>query len=76
MEQPNHSLRSLFDQLGLHSTDQAMAEFIDQHRPIERHVELHLADIWSPAQSAFLQQVKEDDADWSEVVDQLDVMLR
>jgi hypothetical protein len=39
---------------------------------------LHLADafFWSPSQADLLRTEILDDADWAEVVDQLDVMLR
>jgi len=40
--------------------------------------ELHLADafFWSPSQAELLREEILDDADWAEVVDQLDVLLR
>jgi len=76
MEAFNHSLVSLFDQLGLDSTDQAIENFIKKHSPLPRAIELHNADFWSSAQASFIRQAKEEDADWAEIVDQLDVMLR
>lgn len=76
MDSQSHSLSSLFDQLGLRSTDQAIEDFIKRHSEIPGDVELHEADFWNAAQSAFLKQAKDEDADWAEIVDQLDVMLR
>ena len=76
MESQVHSLNSLFKQLGLECTDTAIEVFINQHRPIQPGVELHAADFWNTSQATFLQQVKNEDADWAEIVDQLDVMLR
>jgi len=76
MEIHNHSLAYLFEQLGLESTDQAIQDFINQNAPLPRNVELHKADFWSSSQASFLQQSKDDDADWAEIVDQLDAMLR
>ncbi len=76
MESPIHSLTSLFDQLGIDSTDQAIENFIDGHRPLQGNIELHEADFWSAAQASFLKQEKDEDADWAEIVDQLDAQLR
>ena len=71
-----HSLTSLFDQLGLDSTDQAIETFIEDHRPLQGNIELHKADFWSASQASFLKQEIDDDADWAEIVDQLDALLR
>lgn len=76
MESPIHSLSSLFDQLGLDSSNQAIEDFIDSHRPLDGGIELHRADFWNPAQASFLKQEKDEDADWAEVVDELDALLR
>ena len=76
MESPIHTMTSLFDQLGLDSTDQAIEIFIDDHRPLEGSIELHEADFWSASQASFLKQEKDEDADWAEIVDQLDALLR
>lgn len=76
MEMPIHSITSLFDQLGLDSDDKAIEDFINCHKPLPGGVELHKADFWSESQASFLKQVIDEDADWAEIVDQLDVMLR
>jgi hypothetical protein len=76
MEKPTHSLASLFDQLGLESTESAIMWFVKAHSPVPDAVELHEAACWSTSQAAFLKQAKEQDADWAAIVDQLDVMLR
>ena len=72
----NYTLASLFDQLGLDSTDQAIQDFINQNAPLPGSVELHDAEFWSSSQASFLKQSKDDDAEWVELVDQLDSMLR
>ncbi len=76
MEQPTHSLPSLFKQLGLDSDPTSIDQFIATHSPLKP--ELHLADafFWSKSQADFLRGEILDDADWAEVVDQLDVLLR
>ena len=76
METPIHTLAALFDQLGLDSTDQAIDAFINRHKPLLGSVDLYQAEFWSPSQTAFLQQAKDEDADWAEIVDQLNAMLR
>ncbi|MDX2424710.1 MAG: DUF2789 domain-containing protein [Cycloclasticus sp.] len=76
MEINDHSLGALFDQLGLASSESAIRTFIKQNAPLPPTMALHQANIWNASQSAFLQQAIEDDADWSEVVDQLNIMLR
>jgi hypothetical protein len=76
MDKNNHSLTSLFDQSGLDSTEQAIQAFIIKNAPLPANIELYEADLWSSAQASFLKQAKDDDADWSEIVDQLDAMLR
>ena len=76
MEPPIHNLNSLFDQLGLDSTDAAIEDFIKSNRPLPGNIELHNADFWSSSQASFLKQVKDKDADWAEIVDQLNTMVR
>ncbi|WP_331693399.1 DUF2789 domain-containing protein [Pseudomonas sp. ZY71] len=76
MEQPTHNLPSLFKQLGLDNDPTSIDQFITTHSPLKP--ELHLADafFWSKSQAEFLRDEILDDADWAEVVDQLDVLLR
>lgn len=76
MEQPTHSLPSLFKQLGLPDDPVNIDKFIATHSPLKP--DLHLADafFWTKSQSQFLRDEILDDADWAEVVDQLNVMLR
>jgi len=76
MEQPIHSLPSLFKQLGLPDDPVNIDKFLTTHSPLKP--ELHLADafFWTESQSQFLRDEILDDADWAEVVDQLNVLLR
>ncbi|WP_339721142.1 DUF2789 domain-containing protein [uncultured Paraglaciecola sp.] len=76
MYPPTHSIHSLFDQLGLESTDEAINRFVAKHGSLAAKVKLHQADFWSESQGAFLKQMTEEDADWAEIVDELDAMLR
>lgn len=76
MEKPQHSLPALFKQLGLADDPISIDQFIASHSPLKP--ELHLADafFWTQSQAQFLREEILDDADWAEVVDQLNVMLR
>ncbi|OQK15764.1 hypothetical protein AU255_16340 [Methyloprofundus sedimenti] len=75
METPTHSLASLFDQLGLDSSAQAIEDFINSNRYLPENIDLYQADFWNNSQAIFLKQAKEEDADWAEIVDQLNAML-
>ncbi|HEY7865973.1 MAG TPA: DUF2789 domain-containing protein [Psychromonas sp.] len=76
MEMQNHPLSALFDQLGLDSSEAGINLFIKTHAPLMKEGRLHEADFWNRAQSDFLKQAIDEDADWAEVVDHLDAMLR
>jgi hypothetical protein len=76
MEMPTHTIVSLFDQLGLASTDEAMDAFINRNSPLPGNIMLHEAGFWNTSQASCLKEMKDEDADWAEIVDQLDAMLR
>ena len=73
MNQPD--FQSLFDQLGLPSSQQDIDTFINLHR-IEASIHLIEADFWNDAQKHFLKEALSDDGLWTEIVDQLDAQLR
>jgi hypothetical protein len=76
MQSPIHSLPALFKQLGLADDAVGIDQFITAHSPLKP--ELHLADafFWSDSQRQLLREEILEDADWAEVVDQLNVLLR
>ncbi|WP_226477752.1 DUF2789 domain-containing protein [Pseudomonas sp. MWU16-30323] len=76
MESPVHNLPSLFKQLGLPDDPVSIEQYIAVHSPLKP--ELHLADafFWTPSQRAFLREEILGDADWAEVVDELNLRLR
>ena len=76
MEMHQHSMPDLFMQLGLESSDDNIREFVKTHSGLVVGTVLHEAFFWSPSQAAFLKQAIDEDADWAELVDQLDAMLR
>lgn len=75
MERPVHSMSNLFAQLGEASDAAAIDRFIETHRPLAEDVRLHKADFWTLSQATFLCEAINQDADWAEVVDALNVEL-
>ncbi|MEY5100296.1 MAG: hypothetical protein RJA36_3015 [Pseudomonadota bacterium] len=76
MEPFSHRFSELFAQLGLASDGQSIAAFITRHGPLAPAVRLEDAPFWTPAQSAWLREELQDDADWAELIDQLSLALR
>ena len=76
MEKPGHRFHDLFAQLGLPSDDASIQRFVATHSPLAATLKLHQAPFWSSAQACALREMLQQDADWAEVVDQLDVALR
>ncbi len=76
MEQTVHPFSELFAQLGLASDEASIRAFIAQHAPLPNEVRLEEAPFWSDAQAQLLREERTDDADWTEVVDQLNLALR
>ena len=75
MENPTHSLPALFKQLGLPDDAASISAFISTHSPLPGACSLADAPFWSPAQAALLREEILEDADWAEVIDQLNVCL-
>jgi hypothetical protein len=69
------TLDMLFAQLGLENDELSVKRFIQQHK-IQAGVLLFEAPFWNASQAMFLQEAIYEDADWVEVIDQLDTMLR
>ena len=76
MENPDHPLHELFNQLGLPSDGASIDGFINRHGPLPTEIRLSEAPFWSEQQAQFLGEAVRDDADWAPIVDQLDVLLR
>lgn len=76
METGNRTINILFDQLGLDSSEAAMRHFFSTQPPLPENLPLHQATFWNASQALFLQEAINQDSDWSNVVDQLDAMLR
>ncbi|CAN7417930.1 DUF2789 domain-containing protein [Pseudomonas sp. LjRoot71] len=76
MQAHTHSLPSLFKQLGLDHDQASIERFIKQHSPLPESCQLADAPFWDKAQADFLRQQLLADAEWAEVVDQLNLLLR
>ncbi|MCV2353046.1 DUF2789 domain-containing protein [Paucibacter sp. B2R-40] len=76
MENSHHRFNELFAQLGLPNDDQGIHDFLTQHAPLAPEIRLGDAPFWNAAQAEMLRKARLDDADWAELVDQLDAALR
>ncbi len=74
MHSTNPTLNSLFAQLGLDSSDQAISRFIRQHK-LAAGMAIQDAPFWNSAQASFLRESLKQDADWCEVIDELNALL-
>ncbi len=71
----DHTLTTLFLQLGLDNSEHAIAEFIRTH-PISHEESIEKAQFWTASQAQFIRESWHEDADWAVVIDQLDSLLR
>lgn len=76
MESPIHTLNSLLNQLGLSSEGRDIEKFIEQHKPVSATKAIYELDCFTPSQQSFLKEATEQDADWAEITDTLDTLLR
>ena len=75
MESSLHTLNNLFAQLGLPYDDVEIENFIKTHNHLDTSLSLSEAPFWTPSQAAFLREEILKDADWAEVIDQLNARL-
>lgn len=75
MELNTHRMSDLFAQLGLPNEEADIQSFVSAHRPLPGDARLCDAPFWNAAQARFLRDEILEDADWAEVVDQLNLML-
>ena len=74
MDTSEHAFRSLFVQLGLNSSNEAIAEFVSSHK-LTGSESIDEADFWTPAQAEFIRESWLDDSDWAGVIEQLNTAL-
>ena len=71
-----YSIVSLFDQLGLESTQNNVNGFIANSGPLSANTALHQENFWNTSQASFIKLKLHADADWIQIVNRLGVMLR
>lgn len=75
METHEHDMVTLFQQLGLPSSEDDIQDFIEAH-PLDAETNIFDADFWTPNQAKFLREQIKADADWAVVIDTLNTSLR
>ncbi len=76
MDTSQHTINTLFQQLGLPSSDREIEQFVSKHKPLAKDIHLSEATFWTGPQAAFIKEAISDDSDWAAIVDQLDAQLR
>lgn len=72
----HHTLRDLFDQLGLPSTEADIHRFVREHGSLPTDQRLTDAPVWTESQASFLREEwRADDGDWALAVDQLNALM-
>lgn len=74
MDLVQYNMQTLFAQLGLDNSDQAILAFIQSHQ-LPENVKLGDASFWSTGQSQFLKEKWQGDDEWALLVDQLNEEL-
>ena len=77
MDTATHDLPTLFAQLGLDNSDEAIEDFIHTYAgTLKDSAHLHQAPFWNAGQARFLADTLREDPDWAEAVDSLSALLR
>ncbi|MGE8557631.1 MULTISPECIES: DUF2789 domain-containing protein [unclassified Acinetobacter] len=74
MSQTRPRMTNLFEQLGLDSSEEAIALFIATHQ-LNAHTKITEAEFWTDAQRQFLAEKLKSDGSWAIIVDQLNESL-
>lgn len=76
MEKYHTTMSDLFEQLGLASEDSDIEQFISKHKGLRQGVHIEDADFWSRQQAEFIRSSLLEDAEWAELIDQLNTRVR
>ena len=74
MDTSAHTLGTLFAQLGLESNEQAITQFISKHK-LAAGMAIQDAPFWNTSQASFLRESLKQDAEWCEIIDELNTRL-
>lgn len=72
----NPTMSELFGQLGLPSELESIENFIDKYKGLPEKTHIEDAPFWTSAQASFIRGSLEEDAEWAELIDQLNNRLR
>ncbi len=75
MDTSIHNLQTLFAQLGLPASDDAIEEFVNDHT-LDSGLKINEASFWNASQTEFLEEAIYQGSDWAEIVDLFDLLLR
>ena len=76
MQYSTHTIATLFSRLGIDNSPAAIEHFIKEHQGIPVDISLAEATLLSHYQTEFLQQAITNNSAWSDVVRDLDSLLR
>ena len=76
MEYVFHDFTNLFAQLGLPNDPESIQQFLKAHSPLPPEVRLEDASFWTSSQAALIKENIVDDADWAQIVDRLNTVMR
>lgn len=68
------TLSTLFAQLGLDNSEHAIGHFVKAHK-LAPGMAIQDAPFWNSAQASFLQESLRQDAQWCEIIDELNALL-
>lgn len=74
MDMSANNIENLFAQLGLDNSQDAIERFTTTHI-LPKEVYVNNAPYWNDGQRHFLQDALRQDSEWTEAVDQLNIML-
>jgi hypothetical protein len=74
MDMSANNIETLFAQLGLNNSPEAIGSFAETHK-LSKDMYVNNAPFWNEGQRHFLQDALRQDSEWSEAVDQLNVLL-
>ena len=69
-------MSDLFAQLGLSNDQESIERFILENGGLARRTHIENAPFWSEPQAVFIKNVLAEDAEWAELIDQLNSLLR
>jgi hypothetical protein len=76
MEKYHKTMSDLFEQLGLASSDEGIVDFISQNKGLRQGLHIEDAELWSRQQADFIKNALLEDAEWVELIDQLNTRIR